>query len=286
MEKFIPTKSILKTHEDLEQLLNEGETFLRRIFSEQNLPEYQWNNILVETNNIIEELISNTEYLELIVDDIQFKRFNTVIEFGFTTIKLPNDTFVEKIRGNEEIGNWIYEDETGKHIYEPDLYIITFKNVIIFNPQLPPYKKQGFNKFSVPNVNFMFISSEVDNKLKRGDRIRFNLNFVFKTRFRKNNEFVNLNYYDKKNIIPPIYKSSNSNCFIVTTTMGDINHPVVVDFRRYRDEVLLYTYFGRVFINIYYRIGPLLSKVIKSNSFLFTISKNIVLKLHKLINSK
>jgi hypothetical protein len=63
--------------------------------------------------------------------------------------------------------------------------------------------------------------------------------------------------------------------------MGDINHPVVVDFRRYRDEVLLNTYFGRVFINIYYRIGPVLSKVIKTNSFLFTISKKLVLRLHK-----
>ena len=281
MEKFIPTKSILKTHEDLEGLLNEGETFLRRKYSEQNPPEYQWNNILFETNNLIEELISNTEYIELIVDDIQFKRFNTVIEFGFTTIKLSNDSFVEKIRGNEDIGNWIYEDETGKHVYEPDLYIITFKKVNIINPQLPPYKKQGFNKFSVPNVNFMFISSEVDNNLKRGERMRFNLNFVNKTRYRKNNEFVNLNYYDKKNIIQPISKSSNSNCFIVTTTMGDINHPVVIDFRRYRDEVLLNFYFGRVFIKIYYRIGPVLSKVIKTNSFLFTISKKLILILHK-----
>lgn len=75
--------------------------------------------------------------------------------------------------------------------------------------------------------------------------------------------------------------NENSNCFIVTTTMGDINHPVVVDFRRYRDEVLLNTYFGRVFINIYYKVGPVLSKVIKTNSFLFSISKNIVLRLHK-----
>ena len=111
--------------------------------------------------------------------------------------------------------------------------------------------------------------------------MRFNLNFVNKTRYRKNNEFVNLNYYDKKNIIQPISKSSNSNCFIVTTTMGDINHPVVIDFRRYRDEVLLNFYFGRVFIKIYYRIGPVLSKVIKTNSFLFTISKKLILFLHK-----
>jgi hypothetical protein len=286
MEKFTPTKSILKTHEDLDVLLNEGETFLRKIFSEQNLPEYQWNNILIETNNLIEELISNTEYLELIVDDIQFKRFNTVIEFGFTTIKLPNDTFVEKIRGKEEIGNWIYEDETGIHVYEPELYITTFKNVNIINPQLPPYKKEGFNKFSVPNVHFMFLSSEVDNNIKRGDRIRFNLNFINKTKYRKNNEFISLNYYDKKNITQPISKNSNSNCFIVTTTMGDINHPVVVDFRRYRDEVLLNTYFGREFINLYYKVGPVLSKVIKTNSFLFTISKKIVLSIHKLINTK
>lgn len=78
-------------------------------------------------------------------------------------------------------------------------------------------------------------------------------------------------------------EENSKNCFIVTTTMGDINHPVVVDFRRYRDEVLLNTYFGGLFINIYYRIGPVFSKVIKSNIFLFNISKKVILKIHKLI---
>ena len=77
--------------------------------------------------------------------------------------------------------------------------------------------------------------------------------------------------------------NENSNCFIVTTTMGDINHPIVIDFRRYRDEVLLNTYFGSVFINLYYKVGPVLSKVIKTNSFLFSISKKMVLSLHKRI---
>lgn len=286
MEKFIPTNSLLKTHEDLEKLLNEGESYLRKLYDEEHLPEYKWNEILIETNNTLEKIISKTETLELIVENIEFKKFNTVIEFGISTIKLPNETRIEKIRGEDEVGNWIYEDEYGEKVYEPELYITTFKKVKINNPKLPPYKKDGFNKFSVPSVQFIFISSKVDSNIKIGDPFLFKLNFVHKFRFRKSYEYFVLNYYDKKDINYPVSKNSNKNCFIVTTTMGDVNHPVVTDFRRYRDEVLLNTYFGRLFIKMYYKVGPVLSKFIQTNSFLFSISKKMVLKIHKLINTK
>jgi hypothetical protein len=121
-------------------------------------------------------------------------------------------------------------------------------------------------------INFTYYSNENFNV---GDSK--NLSFKFDYYYYKNSYIFD---YKSHDLIKSIHKN-NSNCFIVTTTMEDINHPVVVDFRRYRDEVLLNTYFGRVFINIYYRIGPVLSKVIKTNSFLFTISKKLVLRLHK-----
>jgi hypothetical protein len=210
MKKFTPTNTFIKTHEDLETLLNEGELYLRKIYSEQSLPEYQWDQILIETNDLIEKIISKTECLELIIDDIQFKKFHTVMEFGISTIKLPNDIIIEKLRGVEEIGNWIYEDEYGEKVYEPDLYITTFKEIGISNPQLPPFKRDGFNKFSVPSVQFVFLSSKVDINLKRGDRFIFKLNFVHKIRFKNKNEFIRLKYYDKKDILLPISKKKNS----------------------------------------------------------------------------
>jgi len=98
------------------------------------------------------------------------------------------------------------------------------------------------------------------------------------------NKLKSLNTKDTSNI-------SNSNCFIVTTTMGDINHPVVVDFRKFRDEFLLKSFFGNYFIIMYYKIGPYLSNVIKNNKFLFIISRDLILMIHykfvkRLINKK
>jgi hypothetical protein len=68
--------------------------------------------------------------------------------------------------------------------------------------------------------------------------------------------------------------------------MGDTNHPVVNDFRNYRDEVLLNTILGRLFIKVYYQIGPYLSEIIKNNKTLFQISRSLILKLHKRISKK
>ena len=41
--------------------------------------------------------------------------------------------------------------------------------------------------------------------------------------------------------------TSNSSCFVVTATMGDTNHPIVNDFRNFRDEQLLTNFFGKQF---------------------------------------
>lgn len=60
-------------------------------------------------------------------------------------------------------------------------------------------------------------------------------------------------------------QESSSSCFVVTATMGDINHPVVTNFRRYRDEHLLTNFWGSVFVRIYYVIGPFFAMIIRKN---------------------
>lgn len=86
---------------------------------------------------------------------------------------------------------------------------------------------------------------------------------------------IDLKYLEKKN--------HNSNCFVVTTVMGDINHPVVEDFRRYRDNIILKSFCGMKFVEFYYLIGPYFSKIISNNQFLLKLSRLIVLKVHKKI---
>lgn len=79
-------------------------------------------------------------------------------------------------------------------------------------------------------------------------------------------------------------RESNSSCYVVTATYNDINHPVVSDFRDFRDNYLNKSVLGRLFINFYYHMGPFLAKMIRSSSFLRLITFYIILKpIHKLI---
>ena len=68
-----------------------------------------------------------------------------------------------------------------------------------------------------------------------------------------------------------VKKSSNSSCFVVTATMGDTNHPIVQDFRDFRDEHLLTNFFGQQFVNFYYKIGPYFASLIRKNENLRNI---------------
>lgn len=77
-------------------------------------------------------------------------------------------------------------------------------------------------------------------------------------------------------------QNSSSNCFVVTATMGDINHQVVQDFRFYRDNTLLKTHFGKVVINFYYKVGPYMAKLIENNENLKHITfKYLISPIHK-----
>ena len=62
------------------------------------------------------------------------------------------------------------------------------------------------------------------------------------------------------NYKPPRIKGS---CFIVTATMGNAEHPTVIFLQQFRDRCLKQLLLGRVFINIYYTIGPFFAKVIE-----------------------
>lgn len=67
-------------------------------------------------------------------------------------------------------------------------------------------------------------------------------------------------------------KGSSSNCFVITATLGDPNHPIVDEFRLYRDSKLLPNAFGRSFVQFYYKVGPYLAAIISKNVFLRKIS--------------
>jgi hypothetical protein len=201
---------------------------------------------------------------------LEIKKINLEITNVFKTKLGVVRQWTYDISSKERIGFRVINDDSP----DLDLFLVSYNSEKIKDLCCR-------NQYYLPEPRFE--SFYFNNpKFKVGQKILFDVKY-----FSKGYEDIYLTSYGGQgityynNIDEHFLSKNNINCFIVTTTMGDINHPVVVDFRKYRDEILLNNYFGRVFINIYYRIGPVLSKVIKSNSFLFTISKKLVLRLHK-----
>ena len=73
---------------------------------------------------------------------------------------------------------------------------------------------------------------------------------------------------------------SSGGCYIATMAYGDYDHPQVMELRKYRDQVLLKNYFGKLFVKIYYTVSPHLVKKLKNQN---NINKLITSLLDKLI---
>ena len=78
--------------------------------------------------------------------------------------------------------------------------------------------------------------------------------------------------------------SSSGGCFVATATMGDYDHPVVLDLRTFRDETLKKTLFGKVFIKVYYTFGPYPAAIIAKSKKLRSLSlKYLIEPLHRFV---
>jgi hypothetical protein len=92
---------------------------------------------------------------------------------------------------------------------------------------------------------------------------------------------------------PPNYKvnqeknaANKSNCFIISATMNDPCHPIVDEFRAYRDSKLLTNFMGKVFVSFYYKVGPFAAFVISKSSILRKLSFRLfVIPVYKLIKN-
>jgi hypothetical protein len=62
--------------------------------------------------------------------------------------------------------------------------------------------------------------------------------------------------------------SKKSGCFIATATYGSPNAQEVITLKKYRDEVLLKSYLGFLFVKLYYLASPALAKIIAKSNFL------------------
>lgn len=59
--------------------------------------------------------------------------------------------------------------------------------------------------------------------------------------------------------------ASGGGCFVATAAYGHRMHPDVVDLRTFRDDILVKSAPGRAFVRTYWKVGPVMAKVVKAN---------------------
>ena len=98
-----------------------------------------------------------------------------------------------------------------------------------------------------------------------------------------NNFYDEAKYPDSLNVA--VGKSGGA-CFVATATMGNYNHPTVLQLRFFRDTYLLKKYWGRIFTRLYYKWGPYPASLIKKSVALKTLSYYTIVKPLSYIASK
>jgi tetratricopeptide (TPR) repeat protein len=72
-------------------------------------------------------------------------------------------------------------------------------------------------------------------------------------------------------------------CYIATAIYGSYDAPQVLILRKYRDNVLLHSALGRIFVKFYYRFSPLIVKYIGNNNITNHVVKQLLNKIVKIL---
>jgi len=76
-----------------------------------------------------------------------------------------------------------------------------------------------------------------------------------------------------------IKSRSGAACFVATAAYADPNHADVVYLRGFRDIILSRYFAGRIFIDLYWVIGPSMARWVSANSVLRTLARWVLGKI-------
>jgi hypothetical protein len=290
MIEFKPNNPELVVLKDIEEYILRYKKYIE--IESQDLFSFSQEEFLKDHNKKIIDTISSIPRIELTISDIK----KSVLKNYFPNSglgKLNGLYFKQKLRGSfnlEQIYNHNFNDFS---FLETPIYEILFTSTDV----------KGWDYYCVPQIRFSKIQNQVPVNLKKGDKIIFNNNVLGWYVFEKPTFFQFGNqpriscksnwviYYDLDDLNIPLdqltkiqslvnKEEKDPRCFVVNTTIGSPYHPIVNDFRSYRDEILKKSLLGRMFIKVYYKIGPYLSTLIKNNSLLMKISRKLILFIH------
>ncbi len=79
---------------------------------------------------------------------------------------------------------------------------------------------------------------------------------------------------------------AGGSCFVATACFGDPKHPTVIALQSFRDDVLVRSSTGRVFVASYYRVGPALAKALNKLPFLKPVTGRAITALAILLRER
>lgn len=88
------------------------------------------------------------------------------------------------------------------------------------------------------------------------------------------------------NHTPASKPAKKEGCYIATAVYGSYDAPEVMTLRRFRDEVLSRSTFGRWFIRTYYRLSPSVAERLKEAKMMNRLVRNLLDKLVSKLNNK
>lgn len=143
----------------------------------------------------------------------------------------------------------------------------------IITPSVNNIREKVSVRVSAPTYTRMNHSQPTQsNSISTADKLITQINpfsYTQKTlveQTRKSNIIVpnttkNTSYRSKENQpMKPSASSNSGGCYIATSIYGSYDCPEVWTLRRFRDETLLHSYVGRLFVKVYYIISPKLVK--------------------------
>jgi hypothetical protein len=158
---------------------------------------------------------------------------------------------------------------------------------IVKNKKLIPFSKEHINNFenNLKSTGFNISDSDVINILLSICTAQGKLNGI---KFHKS--YYQITLKESKDAVEKILSDfgikTKEGCFIATACYGDYDAEEVIILRMYRDNVLMKSRIGRLFVNFYYSFSPFLAKAIgKSEKIKYIIRKFILNRLANLIKS-